>query len=153
MTYEISKEPIPGVVFTPQKRIEDTRGEIRHIIKKTDDSFQGFGEAYFSLIKSEVTKGWKKHRRMCLNLIPIFGAIDVRIVNISDCGHIASFNKFRISIENYGLLTIPPNNWVALTAVSVDSGLVNIANIEHDPSEAETITKLNQFGSMLWEKK
>ena len=39
--------------------------------------------------------------------------------------------------NNYSRLTIPPNNWVAFQGIGMGKNmLLNIANIEHDPSES-----------------
>ena len=58
-----------GVILTPLKQIHHPKGDILHGMKKSDIGFDGFGEAYFSSIKEGEIKGWKKHRKMTLNLI------------------------------------------------------------------------------------
>ena len=42
---------IEGVIVTPLKTIFHPKGDIYHGIKKDDNGYLGFGEAYFSTIK------------------------------------------------------------------------------------------------------
>ena len=42
---------LSGVKLIPLKVIEDSRGDILHMIRSDSDYFLGFGEAYFSTIK------------------------------------------------------------------------------------------------------
>ena len=57
-----------GVVLTPLKQISNPKGDIFHVMKKSDKGFDGFGEAYFSAINKDNTKGWKKHTEMTLTV-------------------------------------------------------------------------------------
>ena len=41
---------IKGVSLTPIKIITNPKGDVMHALKRTDDSFSEFGEAYFSTI-------------------------------------------------------------------------------------------------------
>ena len=65
-----------GVILTPLNQIHHPKGDIYHAMKKTDNDFGGFGEAYFSTIHKDTIKGWKKHTKMTLNLIVPIGAIE-----------------------------------------------------------------------------
>ena len=40
-----------GVTLTPLRRIPLEKGDVMHALKATDDSFTGFGEAYFTQIQ------------------------------------------------------------------------------------------------------
>ena len=65
-----------GVTLTPLKQIYNPKGNIFHAMKKNDDGFDGFGEAYFSTVRKDDIKGWKKHTKMTLNLIVPVGTIE-----------------------------------------------------------------------------
>ena len=122
-----------GVIITPLKEIPHTKGNIYHAMKKSDNGFAGFGEAYFSSIKSGAIKGWKKHKKMTLNIIVPIGEVEFVLYNDIE------FKQIVLSPENYHRLTVSPNIWVAFRGVAAyDSMLLNIANIEHNPNEAET---------------
>ncbi|MEZ9158451.1 dTDP-4-dehydrorhamnose 3,5-epimerase [Vibrio lentus] len=124
------------VLFTPLNIISNYNGDIKHGMKKSDDGFQGFGEAYFSYVKYGSVKGWKKHHEMVLNLIVVVGKIKFYVYDE------VTKKKLVFTIccnENYGRLTIPAGLWVAFEGLDLgDNLLLNIASIEHDPEEAET---------------
>ena len=71
----MDKIKIEGVILTPLKRIYHPKGDIFHGIKKSDEGFSKFGEAYFSTIKEGQIKGWNKHIKMTLNLIVPYGSV------------------------------------------------------------------------------
>ena len=132
---------IKGVVVTPLKKIKHPKGDILHGIKKSDISYMGFGEAYFSTINSHDIKGWNKHNKMTLNLIVPFGC--VKFVIYDDRKKTSSntrFDEVILSSQNYCRLTIPPKLWIAFEGKSLKSSLIlNIANIEHDLEEIEKL--------------
>ena len=122
-----------GVVLNPLKQIHNPKGDIFHAMKKSDTGFDGFGEAYFSAIHENDIKGWKKHTKMTLNLIVPSGAIEFIIYNEKT----NNFFNVTLSQENYQRLTVKPNLWMAFRGVGTQSNmLLNLASIEHDPSEA-----------------
>lgn len=132
---------IAGVELTPLKKIFHPFGDVFHAIKRSEESFIDFGEAYFTTIKSGATKSWKKHLRMTLNLIVPIGK--VRFVIYDDRRGSATFMKFMditLSIDNYFRITVPPNVWMAFKGIDRDINLIlNIADFEHDPKEIERL--------------
>ena len=58
-----------------RKTISVENGNVRHGIKSSDESYEDFGEVYFTEIKKDKIKGWKRHKKMTLNLLPIVGQI------------------------------------------------------------------------------
>jgi dTDP-4-dehydrorhamnose 3,5-epimerase len=123
------------IILSPLNQIYNSKGSIFHVIKKSDDQFNGFGEAYFSFINKGEIKGWKKHKKMTLNLVVPFGEIEFTIYNEDN----KKFFNTSLSKKNYQRLTIREGLWVAFRGVEENNILLNIANIEHDPSE--TINK------------
>ena len=101
-------------------------------MKKSDIGFSGFGEAYFSTIKKNEIKGWKKHTKMTLNLIVPIGEIEFVIYDENK----KTFFNIKLSPNNYQRLTIQPGLWVAFRGIETYNMLLNIADIEHDPLEA-----------------
>ena len=73
-----------GIILTPLNQIHHPKGDIYHAMKKSDDGFDGFGEAYFSTVHKNDIKGWKKHRDMTLNLLVPIGEIKFVVYN-EDC--------------------------------------------------------------------
>ncbi len=137
---------IEGLILTPLKQINHPKGDIYHGIKKSDDGFFGFGEAYFSTISKDEIKGWKKHIKMVLNLVVPVGEIEFVIYD--DRKNSLTFNQFfsiKLSQKNYNRLTIPVGVWMAFRGISSETNmLLNIASIEHDPTEA-LVKELNEI--------
>ncbi|MDG1737050.1 MAG: dTDP-4-dehydrorhamnose 3,5-epimerase [Paracoccaceae bacterium] len=130
---------IADIIFTPLKIIPTPGGSVQHAMKKSDEGFSGYGEAYFSVCETGVVKAWKLHKEMTLNLIVPVGSI--RFVVFDPCESFESqgtFNEFVLSPSNYGRLTIPPKLWMGFQGLSNGGNiLLNIANLEHDPDEVE----------------
>ena len=137
---------INGVVLTPLKKIHHPNGDILHGIKKNDEGFCGFGEAYFSTIETSAIKGWNKHKRMTLNLVVPMGEVSFVICdNRQNSNSKGSFLRVDLSPFNYNRLTVPPELWLAFKGKSNNTNLIlNIADIEHDPDEIERLD-LDQF--------
>ena len=130
--------------LTKLKIISHPKGKIMHALKSTDDTFLNFGEAYFTEIKKNMIKGWKKHLRMTLNLIVPLGTVQFFILNQSNNKNFS----FTIGESNYQRLTVPANYWVAFKGIQNNNLILNIADIPHDPNESENLD-LNQ----LWDIK
>lgn len=122
-----------GVMLTPLKQIYHPKGDIFHVMKKSDAGFDGFGEAYFSTIHKNDIKGWKKHLQMTLNLVVVSGEIEFVIYNGMN------FFSTRLSHDNYQRLTVKAGFWVAFRGIQAHNTLLNLANLEHDPKEAVNI--------------
>ena len=121
-----------GVVLTPLKQIHNPKGDIFHAMKESDKGFDGFGEAYFSTINKNNVKGWKKHTEMTLNLVVVSGEIEFVVYDENS----KTFFNVILSQDNYQRLTIKPNLWMAFKGLKENNMLLNLASIEHNPSES-----------------
>jgi dTDP-4-dehydrorhamnose 3,5-epimerase len=124
-----------GVILTPLKQISNPKGDIFHGMKKSDNGYDGFGEAYFSTINKDDIKGWKQHTLMTLNLVVPVGEIEFVVYNED----IKEFFNVKLSQNNYQRLTVKPNLWMAFRGIGEYNMLLNLASIEHDPNEAKNI--------------
>ena len=126
--------------LTKLKVIEQAKGNVMHGLKATEDSYSGFGEAYFSTVNFGMVKGWKLHRKMTLNLIVPQGDIRLLVLNASaDRLAAGVFPLIDITLgdSNYSRLTVPPGYWVGFQGIGYGSNiLLNVADIQHDPVEA-----------------
>tara|TARA_Y100000996_G_C22515037_1_gene640064 strand:+ start:884 stop:1306 length:423 start_codon:yes stop_codon:yes gene_type:complete len=120
------------ILVEPLKQIDLSDGNVLHALKKTDESFMGFGEVYFSKIKFKAVKAWKFHEKMSLNLIVPIG--NVRFVFFNESNK--NFIEITIGENNYKRIFVPPKVWFGFMGLGENVNLVmNIANIEHDPEE------------------
>ena len=128
---------ISAIEVSPINKIELAKGDVFHGLKNTDSSFKGFGELYFSFIKPNEIKAWKKHIRMTCNFIVPVGKIkfvifDSRTESVS----FGELFEIVLSPENYFRLTVPPGLWYGFRGESDSINMVvNLSNIVHDPGE------------------
>lgn len=130
---------IYGIQVTPLKIINGPKGDVRHALKASDSNFLGFGEAYFSTMHQGEIKGWKRHNRATLNLILSYGR--VRFIAFDDRDGSSSHGSFAeivLSFDNYMRLTIGPGIWLAFQGLSEENAILNICNLQHDPTEADS---------------
>jgi dTDP-4-dehydrorhamnose 3,5-epimerase len=123
------------IILTPLNQIKNPKGDIYHGMKKSDNGFDGFGEAYFSTVHKGDIKGWKKHTIMTLNLVVPVGAIEFVVYDQES----KSFFREILSQDNYQRLTVKPGAWMAFRGVGESNILLNLASIEHNPDEAINI--------------
>ena len=131
---------IDGVILTPLKVINVPGGDVLHGMKSIDPGYVGFGEAYFSTVDLGVVKAWKRHQKMTLNLIVPVGKIRIVIYDERQCSE--SYKQYQVIIlskdSNYCRLTIPPMVWMGFQGMDKNTNiLLNIADIEHSPEEAD----------------
>jgi len=132
---------IDGVSLTSLKIIEHPKGDILHGLKKSNEGFFEFGEAYFSVVNQGEIKGWTKHKLMTLNLLVPTGEVSFVIYDDrSKKGQGPTFFKVELSPNNYKRLTVNPGLWMAFRGNSPNTNLVlNLADIEHDSTEYEKL--------------
>lgn len=133
-------DKIDGVLLTPLKQIKTPKGDVWHAMKKSDDGFAGFGEAYFSFVDKGSVKGWKKHKEMTLNLVVILGAVKFRLIDDRESSSTKGAKiEFTLSPQNYHRLTVAPGVWMCFEGLEEQNMLINLADMEHNPSEAVNI--------------
>ena len=143
----MDKVTIEGVILTPLKQIFHPKGDVFHGMKASDPGYEGFGEVYFSTIHCGDIKPWKKHIRMTLNFVIPVGKIRFVIYDDrTDSPTKGSFFDITLGESNYRRITIPAGVWVAFSGVGTGMNLLlNIANLEHDPTEIERKEKLEDI--------
>ncbi len=125
------------LIITPLDIIETDKGDVMHGMKSYDPGFSGFGEAYFSVVNHNAIKAWKRHHEMTLNLVVPVGKIKFVLFDDRDKSN-NNFQEIIISRDNYCRLTVPPMIWIGFQGMdNNDSVLLNIADINHNPSEVD----------------
>ena len=121
-----------GISVTYLKPIRNEKGDLYHVLKACEQSFFGFGEAYFTTIKKDKIKGWKKHTKMHMNLVVPIGSVTFYLYDE------VLLENYCVTLGdgNYGRLSVAPNFWMAFKGNASQPNLIlNIASIEHDPGE------------------
>ena len=122
------------IIIKPLKKFNLEEGDVLHALKSTDKEFSGFGEAYFSSIKTQKIKAWKRHLKMTMNLVVPVGNVQF---NFYDDQKDILINTI-IGEENYSRITVPPMIWFGFKGLSSSTSyILNISDINHDPLEVE----------------
>ena len=58
---------LDDLIYICKLKIDNSKGDIYHALKSSEDSYQGFG-GLLHQHQLRCLKGWKKHNRMILNL-------------------------------------------------------------------------------------
>lgn len=126
-------------VLTQLKIIEGEKGAVYHALKSTESSFLNFGEAYFSFVNKGAIKGWKRHKKMTLNII-----VPVGVIKFVVCHFVIDkpvFSEYLLGPgKNYSRLTVPPGYWLAFEGLEDVNCLLNVADMEHDKLEADNLS-------------
>ena len=116
------------------KQIHLEEGDVLHALKASEEEFNGFEEAYFSTIKINKIKAWKRHLRMTMNLIVPVGEVQFNFYSQEK----KLLSNIIIGEKNYSRITVPPMIWFGFKGLaSSTSYILNISNKIHDPSEVE----------------
>ncbi len=115
-----------------EKNIFSPKGNVLTYLKKGQKGYDGFGEVYFSTIKPNKIKGWKKHKKMSMNIYVIVGS--VKFVFYDEIKK--TFLHKILSDKKPQRLLISPNVWFAFQNISKKKSIiVNFSNIKHDDKE------------------
>lgn len=129
---------IDGLKVNKLKRVHHPKGDILHVLRKSEESFKTFGEAYFSMTKFNEIKGWKTHLEATVNLIVPYGKMRFVIYDGDKAGK-GKFEEYVLSPDSddtYLRITMKPNLWFAHRGeANTDSLLLVITNIEHYDAE------------------
>jgi len=116
-----------------RKTILVENGNVKRGLRSSDNSFEGFGELYFTEVNKNKVKSWKRHTKMTLNLLPVIGDIVLYIKrDLLDTPEEVIFGS-----DDYKLVCIETNVWFAFKGIADVNVMANLASIEHDPSEIE----------------
>ena len=116
------------------KQISLKDGDVFHGLKASEEEFCGFQEAYFTTIKINKIKAWKRHLRMTMNLIVPVGEVQFNFYNEEKKLLVNTV----VGERNYLRITVPPMIWFGFKGLSSNiSYILNISDVSHDPSEVE----------------
>ena len=132
---------IEGLCLHPLDVIKVDGGDVMHGMKRSDSGYIDFGEAYFSIINFGAIKGWKRKKKMTLNLMVPHGAVKfVFIDRRMNSPSIDNFQEIVLSKNQYGRITVAPGIWFGFQGIKDPQNIVlNIADIEHDWSEVDNL--------------
>lgn len=136
------------------KQIKDDRGAVYHYLKSTDETYKGFGEAYYSKINPDVVKGWKMHNQMHQNFCVPFGVVKIVVFdNREDSKTKGEIDEIILDGDSsYCLLSMPPKLWYSFKCISEHPSLLaNIIDQPHNAIESITLPLINNTIPYEWE--
>jgi len=130
---------IDGVRVSPRRVISDPRGDVLHMLKRTDEVFSEFGEVYFSKIQPGQQKAWRRHRQATSQLAVPIGAVHFVLFDDREASATrGERSDVVIGEDRYDLLTIPPMVWYAFENTGVIGALIgSCSSLPHDPNESD----------------
>jgi dTDP-4-dehydrorhamnose 3,5-epimerase len=146
---------IEGVRITPLRQIPDERGKIMHMLRCDGDSFQGFGEIYFSCVYPGAIKGWHIHKQMVLNYAVPHGQIKFVLYDDRvDSPTRGEIQELFLGPDNYCLVTVPPLVWNGFKGIGTKMAMVaNCTSIPHDAAEIDRLDPFDPFIPYCWDIK
>tara|TARA_B100002019_G_C21143464_1_gene534480 strand:+ start:294 stop:719 length:426 start_codon:yes stop_codon:yes gene_type:complete len=122
------------IIIKKLKKFQLDAGDVLHALKASESEYEGFQEAYFSTIKKNKIKAWKRHYKMTMNLIVPIGKVQFIFYNEEK----NLLNNLIIGNENYSRITVPPMIWFGFKGLSANTSyILNISNKLHDTLEVE----------------
>ena len=127
---------IDGVIHTPLSVFTGEKGAVLRAMRRDDDGYNGFGEAYFSTVDQSKIKAWKKHTVMYCNLVVIEGEVKFNLFDDRQTNQTQTQNmSLLLSRINYARLTIPPHIWFGFKGLGHNNVILNMASLIYDPEE------------------
>lgn len=143
---------IEGVKITSLKIISDNRGSVMHMLRSDSPIFEKFGEIYFSTIFKDKIKAWHLHKEATLNYACVFGKVKLVLFDDRQKSETQGlYQEIVLSLENYSLITIPPNIWNGFKGLNNDHSIIaNCLNLPHNESEMVRLDPDNEKFKSVW---
>jgi len=128
---------IEGIKISPLKIISDHRGSVMHMLRNDNQVFEKFGEIYFSTILENKIKAWHLHKEATLNYACVYGKVKLVLYDEREQSKtLGKYQELFLSIENYSLITIPPNVWNGFKGLNKGHSIIaNCLNLPHNEKE------------------
>ena len=143
---------IEGIKITPLKIIADHRGSVMHMLRNDSKVFEKFGEIYFSTIFENKIKAWHLHKEATLNYACVYGKVKLALFDERKTSETyGKYQELFLSLENYSLITIPPNIWNGFKGLSKEFSIIaNCLNQPHNEKEMLRLDVDNERFNYLW---
>ena len=128
---------IEGINISPLKIISDDRGSVMHMLRNDSQVFEKFGEIYFSTIFESKIKAWHLHKEATLNYACLYGKVKLALFDQRKSSKtFGEYQELILSLDNYSLITIPPNIWNGFKGLSKGHSIIaNCLNLPHNEKE------------------
>ena len=134
---------IDGVVVKVLKPIPDERGRLMELIRSDEPVFERFGQAYVTVCKPRIVKGWHYHKKQVDHFVCLNGEAKVVLYDSrKDSKTHGRINEFILGWSSPILVKIPTYAFHGFTAMgTTEAMIVNFpTELYHDtdPDEFRT---------------
>ena len=116
---------IEGVKIKELKAILDDRGKLMEILRSDEPIFEHFGQAYVTVCKPRVVKGWHYHKVQVDHFVCLQGS--AKLVLYDGREHSKTYrkiNEFTIGWENPLLIKVPTFIYHGFTALGGQEAMI-----------------------------
>lgn len=100
---------IDGVRTKRLRVIPDERGRLMEVLRRDDELYQGFGQAYLTTAYPGVVKAWHYHRRQSDHFVVLRGMVKLVLYDGRESSPTSGeINEFFLGEHNPLLVQIPP---------------------------------------------
>ncbi len=116
---------IEGVKIKKLRVIPDERGRLMEILRRDDELFRNFGQAYMTTTYPGVVKAWHKHEKQTDNIACVAGMIKMALYDSRpDSPTFKEVNEFYLGVHNPLLIQVPAGIYHGWMCVSQEEALI-----------------------------
>ncbi len=116
---------IEGVKIKKLRVIPDERGRLMEILRRDDELFRNFGQAYVTTTYPGVVKAWHKHEKQTDNIACVAGLIKMALYDgRPDSPTFKEVNEFYLGVHNPLLVQLPPGIYHGWMCVSQEEAII-----------------------------
>jgi len=127
---------IDGVRIKRLTMIPDERGRLMEILRRDDDLFERFGQAYITTAYPGVVKAWHYHKRQTDYMAPIVGMFKVVLYDARETSPThGAIEEIFAGEYAPALIVVPPNVYHGFKNIGQEEGIV--LNLPTEPYNAD----------------
>ena len=116
---------IEGVQVKELKKLTDERGLLMEILRSDEPIYEKFGQAYITVVKPRVVKGWHYHKFQTDHFVGLQGKPKVVLYDArKESPTYGLINEFVIGMENPIMVKIPTYVYHGFTALGKESAMI-----------------------------
>ena len=116
---------INGVQIKELKVLPDERGCLMEILRSDEPIFEKFGQAYITVVKPRVVKGWHYHKHQVDHFVGLRGQPKVVLYDVrKDSSTYGLVNEFVIGFTNPIMVKIPTYVYHGFTAMGSEDAMI-----------------------------